>query len=63
MRGWKGHRHSFRTPCCGKKLTVPAPSDKWEKWDSMTVCPHCNSLFLKVVTQQRAYGAIPEARA
>ena len=45
----------FDCPKCAKEIeTVPAPAG--EKWDSMSQCPHCESLFKKFTIGSRAYG-------
>ncbi|MCR6661853.1 MAG: hypothetical protein NVV60_01565 [Luteimonas sp.] len=58
MKRWNGNRRSFKTPCCGKRLTVPAPSDKRQQWDSLMTCPHCEVLLMKVVTTESAKGLL-----
>lgn len=50
---WKAHgrpTQAFRTPCCNERLETTAPDDRREKWDSLTTCPYCGGMFMKVVT-------------
>lgn len=37
----------YVTPCCGKDLETTAPKDS-QVWDSLTSCPYCGQLFMKV---------------
>lgn len=39
--------HPYRAPCCGKDLETTAPKDA-QVWDSLTNCPYCGKLFMKV---------------
>lgn len=37
----------YVTPCCGKDLETTAPKDA-QVWDSLTSCPYCGKIFMKV---------------
>lgn len=63
MKQYRGHRRQLKTPCCGKRLTVPAPRDPAEQWDSLATCPYCAELFMKVVNHKAAVGRVPGATA
>jgi hypothetical protein len=41
---------NYETPCCGKEIETTAPSND-ETWDSLTTCPWCGDLHMKVVTR------------
>lgn len=38
---------AYTTPCCGKELHTTVPKDS-QVWDSLTSCPYCHGLFMKV---------------
>ena len=38
---------AYTTPCCGKELHTTVPKDS-QVWDSLTSCPYCGSLFMKI---------------
>lgn len=46
----------FNAPCCNGLLETTAPKGAKEQWDSLTRCPHCDQLFMKVVTRGKALG-------
>lgn len=51
----------YTTPCCGKPLTTQAPI-RGETWDSLTACPYCDGLFMKVVTAESVGCHVPPPR-
>lgn len=59
MSGWTGNVRNLETPCCGNSLSVRAPGDSTEQWDSLVDCPYCGQMFMKVVTSTAAEGRIP----
>jgi len=51
---------TFACPSCGQSIeTGPAPEG--DVWDTLSDCPHCNAMFMKVTEGKKAYGLIPEA--
>lgn len=39
----------FSCPSCKQDIeTIPAPEG--EVWDSLSTCPHCETLFMKVIS-------------
>jgi Zn finger protein HypA/HybF involved in hydrogenase expression len=53
---------AFDCPSCKQSIeTHPAP--KGEVWDTLSECPHCNAMFMKITKGKTAYGLIPEAPA
>ncbi|CAI8959982.1 Small CPxCG-related zinc finger protein [Pseudomonas soli] len=51
----------FACPGCrGNLETRPAP--RGEKWDTLSECPFCNALFLKITDGPRVYALIPSKR-
>lgn len=48
----------FDSPCCGNSIETPA-APTGARWDSLSICPHCGSLFMKITTQSRAQGLVP----
>lgn len=52
---------AFKCPGCGQSIeTRPAP--KGEEWDTLSTCPHCSALFMKITEGKKAYGFIPSER-
>ena len=51
---------TYRTPCCGKELEDPVPHEPGDQWDSLTQCPHCNALYMKVARADAIYGFVPD---
>lgn len=49
----------LKTPCCGKELEVTVPTSKREQWDSLFKCPYCQTLFMKISTNDKAIGRMP----
>lgn len=51
---------SFNCPCCSKPIeTMPAPEG--DVWDSLSTCPHCDRMFMKITNGKNAEGVIPQA--
>ena len=47
----KGRRVlAYAPPCCGTVTETPVPHDS-AMWETLTVCPHCGELGMKVVTR------------
>lgn len=38
---------TFSAPCCGKDIETLA-SLKGERWDSVSTCPQCGALYIKI---------------
>jgi hypothetical protein len=53
-----GHALPLITPCCHKRIMVPAPKQLGMAWDSLMACPHCETLFMKVATSCEAVGRL-----
>lgn len=53
-----GKTLEFKAPCCGAEIEDRA-APKGETWDTLTTCPHCGELFIKVTTSIKIAGAIP----
>jgi hypothetical protein len=53
-----GHVLTFDTPCCDEPMTTTAPRTS-ETWDSLTTCPHCGEMFMKIVSRTDAVGSMP----
>lgn len=52
----------FKCPACGKKIETQA-APKGDTWDSLSNCPHCEALYMKIVTNKKAVGQIPQRPA
>ena len=48
---------TYKTPCCKKLLESPKPS-AGEQWDSLTRCPYCDEIFMKISTEKKIIGRI-----
>lgn len=49
---------SFPCPACNSGIeTLPAP--KGEQWDSLSSCPHCEALYMKITKGKNAFGVLP----
>lgn len=51
---------AFGCPKCAEQIETPA-APKDEPWDSLTNCPHCHALYMKLVTDKTAEGRLPPA--
>lgn len=49
---------AFDCPKCAEQIETPA-APKGEDWNSMAVCPHCQALYMKLVTDKTAEGRRP----
>lgn len=46
---------AFSCPSCNESIeTRPAP--KGDTWDTLSNCPHCGSMFMKITKGKKAYG-------
>lgn len=53
---------AFACPCCTKSIeTRPAP--RGELWDTLSSCPHCNALYMKITKGKKAFGCAPKTSA
>ncbi|AGZ38101.1 MAG: hypothetical protein ACOKSU_21940 [Pseudomonas sp.] len=53
---------AFECPACKQSIeTQPAPNG--DVWDTLSECPHCNAMFMKVTEGEQARGLIPQAPA
>jgi hypothetical protein len=43
---------AYSPPCCGVTTETTAPGGD-DVWDSLTVCPHCGVLGMKIVTHDK----------
>lgn len=49
---------AFACPACNQNIeTREAP--KGDVWDTLSDCPHCNAMFMKITKGKKAYGLIP----
>jgi hypothetical protein len=49
----------FSCPACRQVIeTIPAP--KGEVWDSLSTCPHCEALFMKVISETSVEATLPQ---
>lgn len=39
----------YTAPCCGKSIEDRA-APKGDKWDTLSTCPYCNEIYMKVST-------------
>ena len=51
----------YTTPCCGTILDTVVPKDS-RVWDSLTSCPHCGGLFMKVCDTNSVTVSIPRSK-
>lgn len=55
-----GKTLTYTTPCCGGAMEdLAAPTG--ESWDSMAICPHCGSRYMKLTTPKKISALIHEA--
>jgi hypothetical protein len=48
----------FSCPACSQGIeTIPAP--KGVVWDSLTTCPHCEAMFMKVISGISVEATLP----
>lgn len=53
---------AFQCPDCKQSIeTQPAPEG--DIWDTLSNCPHCNAMFMKITKGHKAYGLIPDAQS
>ncbi|KPX46955.1 hypothetical protein ALO68_200094 [Pseudomonas syringae pv. helianthi] len=53
---------TFSCPNCNESVeTRPAP--KGDTWDTLSDCPHCNSMFMKITKGKKAFGLIPDGQS
>lgn len=58
IKAGRGKTLTFKAPCCGAEIEDRAAL-KGETWDTLTTCPHCGELFMKVATSTKITGTIP----
>ena len=51
----------YPCPCCGMDIEGQ-PAAKCEVWDTLSSCPHCDDIYLKVSDGEKVYGAISDFR-
>jgi uncharacterized Zn finger protein (UPF0148 family) len=49
---------SFNCPACSQSIETQAAT-KGDTWDTLSTCPHCEALFMKITTYKTAKGLIP----
>lgn len=50
VRAHGGRILTYSPPCCGTETETTAPEDD-DVWDSLTTCPHCGTLGMKIVSR------------
>lgn len=50
---------TFVAPCCGETIEDIAAGEG-ETWDTLSTCPHCGALYMKVTTSAEIVGMIPD---
>ncbi len=50
---------AYRVPCCGGLLETRAAA-RSETWDTMSQCPHCGGLYLKITKGDRVTALLPD---
>lgn len=53
------HIKAFTTPCCQEELEAVVPEVPEVVWDTLTMCPYCGALFLKLATNEKVEALIP----
>lgn len=53
---------AFRTPCCGVTMETVVPKNG-ETWDSLTTCPYCGDLFMKISRREKVVALMPPDQA
>lgn len=49
---------AFACPACNQSIEI-RPAPKGEVWNTLSGCPHCNAMFIKIAEGEKAYGLIP----
>lgn len=50
---------TYRTPCCAMDTEDRLPCKEQGQWDSLTQCPHCRTMFVKIATHEGIKGLLP----
>ncbi|HFX1466303.1 TPA: hypothetical protein ACID2X_005189 [Pseudomonas aeruginosa] len=45
-------------PKCGGEIETERAT-RGQTWDTLSTCPHCEALFMKITTHTKAVGRIP----
>jgi hypothetical protein len=61
VRAHGGRILAYRPPCCNTETETKAPVDDDDVWDSLTTCPHCGALGMKIVTRNTVEIRLLEA--
>lgn len=51
---------SFDCPKCGEGIETQRAT-RGDTWDTLSTCPHCEALFMKITTHKKAVGRLPQA--
>ena len=57
-----GKTLTFKAPCCGQEIEDLAGREG-QTWDTLTSCPHCGAMFMKITTATEIVGSIPDTLA
>lgn len=49
---------SFQCPACEHEMLTQA-TDHGEQWDSLSICPYCGSIFLKITRGDKVEARLP----
>lgn len=49
---------SYCAPCCGMAMETNAPKDE-QVWDTLTVCPQCDGMYMKVCIREGVSTTLP----
>lgn len=53
---------AFECPACNQSIeTQPAP--KGDVWDTLSECPHCNAMFMKITDGKEVRALIPDGQS
>ena len=57
-----GKTLTFTAPCCGKPVE-DRTAGKDETWDTLATCPHCETVYWKVATENEITATITDKAA
>lgn len=53
---------ALNCPICEQSIKTLAPEEQGDTWDSLSQCPRCEAMYMKVVTSEKADGFVPSLR-